>query len=550
MNSQKSPKFVLLTILDGWGLAPDSKGNAIQRGNTPNIDHFMTTYPNTVLKASGEAVGLPRGEAGNTETGHLNIGAGRIVYQDLERINMSIAEGDFFINPVLLEAINHAKKNNSKLHFMGLVGAGGVHSNISHLFALIRLASIHKVKDLYIHIFTDGRDSPPVSSLSYINKVEEVIRKEGVGKIVSVMGRYYAMDRDLRWDRTKIAYKTLIEGSEKKFDSIEKAIRFSYDHNRTDEFIEPAVITDEGEIVGRISDNDSVIFFNYRIDRPRQLAKAFVVEEFSKSDVKDEFDPYMIKYGKKHHYALSEPEKPFERQKKLNNLFFATMTQYSKFLTDQGAVPVFPPELITNTLGEVVSNNNKKQLRITESEKERFVTFYFNGLREEPFKGDDALIVPSPNVSTYDKKPEMSSKEMTSKLINEINKNKYDLIVCNFPSPDMVAHTGNLKQTIKAVEVVDDCLGKLHKCVKENNGVMVVTADHGNAEEMISLETGNMVTEHSMNPVPFIVVDEKRKGNNMMSSSGILADIAPTVLSIMNIPTPSNMSGRNLLQYM
>lgn len=548
MSSKTTPKFVVLTILDGWGVAPDGEGNAITKAKTPNMDIFWTSYPHTLLEASGQAVGLPTGKDGNTETGHLNIGAGRIVHQDLERINMSIAEGDFFINPVLLKAIEHVKQNNSSLHYMGLVGAGGVHSDLSHLFALVRLASEKNVKDLYIHVFTDGRDSPPKSAMTYVNKLQDFLDEKQTGKIASVMGRYWAMDRDMRWKRTEKAYKALTMGSDHKFNNIGQAIERSYADNTTDEFIEPAVITGNDGSVNLIGDNDAVVFFNFRIDRPRQLTKAFVMDDFSKSGSKQDFDPYRIKYEKTHRVQTEPTEKPFKRGRKLSNLFFVTMTEYSSMLVGEGAIPAFPPEIIENTLGQAVSEHDKYQLRITESEKERFVTFYFNGLQEQAFEKEDRIIVPSPNVATYDLRPEMSSRQLTDRLLNSLQNMKYKLIVVNYPNPDMVGHTGQLQPAIQAIESVDSCLGEIYDFVVVNDGAMLVTADHGNAEEIINLETGEINTEHSSNPVPFIAVYEKFRGVHHTLTSGILADIAPTVLALLDIPKPEDMSGRDLLR--
>ena len=430
---------------------------------------------------------------------------------------------------------------------MGLVGAGGVHSDLSHLFALIRLASSHDVDNLYIHVFTDGRDSPPTSANTYINKLQQVLDREGIGKIASIMGRYWAMDRDLRWKRTKRAYNTLTLGEGARHENVEEAIELSYNSGRTDEFIEPAVITENNEPVGLVGDNDAVIFFNFRIDRPRQLTKAFVMDDFTKAGSKLDFDPYRIKYEKRHTYTEPQSQKPFERETKLDNLCFVTMTEYSNLISDEGAIPAYPPETVDNTLGEIVSKQGAKQLRITESEKERFVTYHFNGFQEKEFEGEDRVIIPSPDVSTYDMKPEMSSKELTEKVIQEINNSDYKLIVLNYPNPDMVAHTGNIDATKAAIEAVDTALGKLYKVVNEHNGTMIITADHGNAEQLIDLDTNEVETEHSTSEVPFIVVDERYEGRTSEElPNGILADIAPTILTLLDMPKPDQMTGRNL----
>jgi 2,3-bisphosphoglycerate-independent phosphoglycerate mutase len=543
--------FVILVVLDGWGIAPASHGNAITQANLPNITRFWASYPHTQLKASGEGVGLPRGEVGNTETGHLNLGAGRIVYQDLERINMSIADGSFFENDVLKSAIKHCIENNSGLHIMGLIGAGGVHSNIEHLFALISLAGQMNFKDrVYYHLFTDGRDSPPTSALSYIQRVEEVIAKERIGHIASIMGRYWAMDRDQRWERTQKAYFALTKGIGKLALNTKEAIENSYSEGKTDEFIEPTLISGpDGKPIGLIKDNDSVIFFNFRIDRPRQLVKAFLVPDLSKEH-EIGFDPYLIKYTKKH-----LPEKgsaaisKFERGARLNNLYFATMTEYSKTLVEAGSKVVFPPEVISIPLGRVISENGLKQLRVAESEKERFVTYYFNGLREGAFQGEERIIIPSPKVATYDLKPEMSAREITDALLKKLQEGYgYSFVVVNFANPDMVGHTGNLKATITACEVVDECVGKLGGFVLARGGTMIITADHGNAEEMLNLKTGEVDTEHSNNPVPFIAVGQFLLGKQSILPSGVLCDVAPTILNILKLPVPTGMTGKNLLQ--
>ncbi len=550
MNFKKdSANFIVLAVLDGWGIAPAGPGNAISLANTVNINRLWVSCPHTQLAASGEAVGLPRGEDGNTETGHINLGAGRIVYQDLARINMAIADGSFFDNEILNAALNHTLSNNSNLHLMGLVGAGGVHSNIEHLFALIQLAKKKNIKRVFLHLFTDGRDSPPTSAKTYIEKVEEVIKKEGVGKIASLMGRYWAMDRDRRWDRTQRAYFALTRGEGKYERSPYEALENSYNQGITDEFIEPTLLVDEkGFPLATISDNDAVIFFNFRIDRPRQLTSAFVVSDFREGNVALEFDPFLERYEKTHlSQKVASYQKLFNRGKALTNLFFVMMTQYSSGLVASGAKPAFPPEKVDMPLGKVISINKLLQLRMAESEKERFVTYYFNGQNEEIFPGEDRLITPSPNVPTYDQKPEMSAREQTEKLLQKLQEKKYSFILINYANPDMVGHTGNIGPTVKACEVVDECIGKIVNFVLAYDGVLFITADHGNAEEMINPESGAIDTEHSKNPVPFIVVSKKYLGKHDMLSTGILADVAPTILSLLKIEIPSSMTGRNLL---
>lgn len=536
------PKPVVLAILDGWGIAPPGNGNAITCAKTPNMQSLWLSFVRTQLIAHGESVGLPKREPGNTETGHLNIGAGRIVYQDLPRINMSIADGTFFQNPALIKAINHAKSNNSALHLMGLIGGGGVHSDLSHLFALLRLCHEQHFEKVFIHLFTDGRDSPPNASLTYIAKLNEVINKEQVGKIASVMGRYFAMDRDFRWDRIGKAYFCLTKREGLKALDIETAIKNSYALGKTDEFIEPTVIIEEAVI----KSNDAVIFYNFRIDRPRELTRAFTVSDFEASGNKMTFDPYAVKYTAKHQAdqdQINARQTPFDRGIKLNNLCFVTLTEYEKGLPVDVA---YPPSVVNTPLGRVVSQAGLRQLRMSESEKERFVTYYFNGLRDDVFPGEDRLIVPSPRVSTYDKKPEMSAVELTDKLIGKIKENAYDLIVVNYANADMVGHTGNIKSTIIACETIDNCIGKLSQEILTVGGVLLITADHGNAEEMINRVTGEIDTEHNANPVPFIIIGEEFRLSTQLPQ-GILADVAPTILSLLKINSPSDMIGRNLL---
>lgn len=543
--------FVILVVMDGWGISAPSSGNAITQAKTPNFDKYWAAYPHTQLRASGEAVGLPRGEVGNTETGHLNLGAGRIVYQDLARINMSIADGAFFENETLLAACDHAIANNSKLHLMGLLGAGGVHSNIEHLFSLVHMAAMKQVKEVFIHVFTDGRDSPPSASLTYVAQLQEVLQREGVGKIASIMGRYWAMDRDRRWDRTKKAYDALTAGKGLKTHSVEEAIGASYEKNITDEFIEPTVVVDDrNKPIGPIEDKDAVIFFNFRIDRPRQLTYAFIKDDMSLSTEDWDFDPYAIKYEHKH-----EPEKPdksvFDRGKKVNNLYFVTMTEYSKTLVDSGAKVAFPPESVKMPLGRVLSSHNLRQLRAAESEKERFVTYYFNGQSERADIGEDRLIVPSPKVATYDLKPEMSANELTSAVYQRLVGNAgYSFVLINYANADMVGHSGNLRAAIRGVETIDMCIGQLGRFVMSFGGTMLLTADHGNAEEMINSVTGEADTEHSGSPVPFIAVSKEFVGKPQTLPAGILADVAPTVLALLGIPPATSMTGRNLLATM
>ena len=542
--------FVILAILDGWGIATAGPGNAIAQANTPNMNKFWASFPHTQLQASGDSVGLPRGEVGNTETGHLNLGAGRIVYQDLARINMSIADGSFFNNEVLLGSIAHAQKNNSNLHYMGLIGAGGVHSNLEHLFALIQFAARNKFERLFLHLFTDGRDSPPTSALTYVNKIREVIKTEKVGQIASIMGRYWAMDRDQRWDRTEKAYLALTKGIGHLIKTPEEIIEASYESGVTDEFIEPSVISSQdGKPLSLIRENDAVVFFNFRIDRPRQLSRAFVFKDFEKDgSVKWDFDPYTIKYEKKHFASDAAKTIPtgFNRGVALSNLYFTTMTEYGKPLVEEGAKVAFPPQTVDMPLSRVISELGLRQLRASESEKERFVTFYFNGQSEAAFTGEERLIVPSPKVALYDQKPEMSARELTEAVLNKIKGDSYKFILINYANADMVGHTGNIGATVKACEVVDECIGKLANFTLAYNGTLLITADHGNAEEMIDSQTGQIETEHSSNPVPFLSISNSFMGKSQTLQYGILADVAPTILTLLGLEVPGSMTGRNL----
>jgi len=549
MNPLKAPDFVVLIILDGWGLAPNSPGNAITRAKKTNFDRLWASYPHTQLGAAGDSVGLPRGEPGNTETGHLNLGAGRIVYQDLARINMSIADGSFFKNQELNAAIDHALKNNSKLHLMGLIGAGGVHSNMEHLFALLRLCAQKKFTKLYLHLFTDGRDSPPTATKAYLTSLREVIKKEGVGTIATIMGRYWAMDRDQRWERTEKAYFALTAGKGHLVKTPEEAIEMSYSQGKTDEFIEPSVITNQdGKPIATVGSNDAVIFFNFRIDRPRQLTKAFIMKDFTKANVSWGFDPYKVKYEKTHiDEKVKKRKTTFDRGEKLPNLFFTMMTEYGKPLVEAGARVAYPPEKVEMPLGRVLAESEIFQLRLTESEKERFVTFYFNGQVEPPYKNEERVIVPSPKVATYDQKPEMASAVVIDVLLHKLKSKKFKFLLVNFANADMVGHTGNIGPAVKAIEVLDKILGEIENHVLAYNGAALITADHGNAEEMINVHTGQIDTEHSTNQVPFIAISKELQGKPQNLKAGILADIAPTVLRLLNIYQPAVMTGRDLL---
>ncbi len=539
-------KPIVLIILDGWGIAPPGPGNAISQSKIPFIKDLFSSYPHGILEASGEAVGLPRGEDGNTETGHLNIGAGHIVYQDLPRINLAIADGSFFRNAAFLSAVNHIRKYESNLHLLGLIGSGGVHSNVEHLLALLQLAKEQDVYRVFLHLITDGRDSPPESASIYVKQIQDYLKNLGFGQIATIMGRYYAMDRDNRWDRTQKAYLALTKGIGIKAEDPIKAINDSYSNNITDEFIQPTIIVRNNKPIALIKENDSVIFFNFRIDRPRQLTKAFVLEDFEKKANSIDFDPYAIKYYKKHHPQTPIVQPAFKRGPLIPHLYFVTMTEYSQDV--HASAVAFPPQIIPHPLGEVISQNNLKQLRIAETEKERFVTYYFNGQREAPFKGEDRFIVPSPKVPTYDLKPEMAAYEITDVLLKKIPSGNYDFIVVNFANADMVGHTGVMEATIKACETLDNCLAKIVPLVNKVGGITLITADHGNAEELINPKTGGVDTEHSTYPVPFIAVSPKLKSTSINLPDGILADIAPTILALMKLEKPTTMTGRNLLE--
>ena len=467
-------KLTMLMILDGFGENPKKEGNAVKLAKTPNIDRLMKEYPNTKIAASGLAVGLPEGQMGNSEVGHTNIGAGRIVYQELTRITKSIENGDFFSNEELVKAMENCKKNNSKLHILGLVSDGGVHSHIRHLFGLLEMAKRRDIEEVYVHCFLDGRDTPPASAESYIQELEEKMRKKGVGKIATVAGRFYGMDRDKRWNRIQKAYNAIVFGEGNKSSQVINAIESSYQKEVFDEFVEPTVITNGEKPVATIEDGDSVIFFNFRPDRAREITRAIVDKEF----------------------------KEFETKKM--NTYFVCFTNYDETMPNVHIA--FKKEMIKNTLGEIVSKNGGKQLRIAETEKYAHVTFFFNGGEEKQYEGEDRILVPSPKVETYDMKPEMSAYEVTQKVVEAINSEKYNCIILNYANPDMVGHTGSLSAAIKAVEAVDECVGKVITAIESQKANLIITADHGNAEQMIDYKTGEPHTAHTTNLVPLILI--------------------------------------------
>lgn len=505
----KSP--VALIILDGFGLRDERLGNAVAQANKPNYELLWDNYPHATLTACGEAVGLPEGQMGNSEVGHLNIGAGRIVYQSLTRINKSIREADFFDNEALLRAVAHAKERQSALHVMGLLSDGGVHSHYEHLFALLRLAKLNGIEKVYIHGFLDGRDVGPQTALDYIEQTEKVMQELGVGKFASISGRYYAMDRDKRWERVEKAYRAIVDGVGLTAATPTAGVLASYERDVHDEFVVPFIIEELGKPVATVEDGDAVVFFNFRPDRAIQLSRVFTDPSF------DGFDP---------------------GEKKFTDLKFVTFTHYSDEVTADIA---YGNENLENTLGEVISRNGLTQLRIAETEKYPHVTFFMSGGREEKFEGEDRILIASPKVATYDLKPEMSAFEVTDALIEGIQEDRYDAIILNFANPDMVGHSGMLEPTIKAIETVDLCLGKIIDALTAKGGKAIVTADHGNADEVTTTD-GAPMTAHTTNPVPVIVTDpdvELREG-------GILADLAPTMLKLLQLEQPVEMTGKPL----
>lgn len=505
-------KPIALIIMDGFGESKIVDGNAVLNANTPNLDNLIKEYPHTLISASGLDVGLPNGQMGNSEVGHTNIGAGRIVYQDLTRVSKAIEDGDLFKNEVLLETMKNAK--TSALHLMGLVSDGGVHSHIDHLKGILKMAKENGVENVYVHAFTDGRDTDPKSALKYIQDIEDYMKELGVGKFASVSGRYYAMDRDKRWDRIKLAYDAMVNGKGLTASSAKEAIENSYAEDKNDEFVLPTVIVENGHPVGLIKEGDSIVFGNFRPDRAREITRAIVDTDFT----------------------------GFERPN--IKTYFTCLTTYD--ITIKNVHVAFKPQSLENTLGEYLAKNGKKQLRTAETEKYAHVTFFFNGGVEEPNEGEDRELVPSPKVATYDLQPEMSAYEVTDKLLAKIDEDKYDFIVVNFANPDMVGHTGVIKAAIKAVETVDECVGKVVEKILSKGGEAIITADHGNVELMQDPETKSTITAHSTNPVPFILVGEKDKSLSLREG-GRLCDIAPTILEMMNLDKPEQMTGESLI---
>ncbi len=506
--------MILLLVMDGYGLSAQKEGNAIALATKPNLDSIFSKYPYTTLGASGLDVGLPEGQMGNSEVGHLNLGAGRVVYQDITRIDRAIKEKTFFKNPVLIEGLEKVKQRNASLHLMGLVSDGCVHSSPDHLYALLKLAKERGVKKVFVHAFLDGRDTSPTAGAGYVQKLLDKFKKLGVGSLATVVGRYYAMDRDKRWDRVEKAYKAMVNGEGIVVEDAVNAIRRSYAKNVTDEFMIPMVVTgDHNPEDGRIKKGDLGIFFNFRADRARQLSYALTSEDFTQ----------------------------FPRPSELT-IDLISLTLYDEKLKCKVA---FPPVKLSNILGEILSREGKRQLRIAETEKYAHVTFFFNGGEEKPFEGEDRILIHSPKVATYDLKPEMSAFELTERVIREIKAQKYDFILLNYANPDMVGHTGVLSAAVKAIEAVDRCVGEVLTAVQKVNGIALVTGDHGNAEKMIDPKSGEAFTAHTTDRVPFALVMDGFKGR--LRGGGRLADVAPTILHLLNIEKPQQMEGENLI---
>lgn len=507
-------KLAALIILDGFAIRDEVKGNAVKQAKKPNFDRYWETYAHNQLKASGEAVGLPEGQMGNSEVGHLNIGAGRIVYQSLTRVNLSIREGDFYEKEAFLKSISSAKEKNKALHIFGLLSDGGVHSHIEHLFALLKLAKDQGLEKVYVHAFLDGRDVGPQTAKGYIEQTEAKMKELGVGQIATVSGRYYSMDRDKRWDRVKKAYDAMVYGEGPSYKSALEVVEDSYQNGIYDEFVIPSVITDEaGTPVGKVEDDDSIIFYNFRPDRAIQISRTFANEDFR------DFD--------------RGPGVP-------KNLDFVMLTQFSESV--DGFV-AYEPVNLDNTIGEVLAQNNLKQLRIAETEKYPHVTFFMSGGREQEFPGEKRILIDSPKVATYDLKPEMSAYEVTDALLKELDAGEVNAIILNFANPDMVGHSGMLQPTIDAIEAVDECLGKIVDKIIELGGSAIITADHGNSDEVITLE-GSPMTAHTTNPVPVIVT----KDNIELRDGGKLADLAPTLLDLLDVEKPKEMTGMSLIK--
>ncbi|MCA0991674.1 2,3-bisphosphoglycerate-independent phosphoglycerate mutase [Guptibacillus hwajinpoensis] len=503
-----------LIILDGFGLRDEEKGNAVAHAKKPNFDRYWNNYPHATLQASGKAVGLPDGQMGNSEVGHLNIGAGRIVYQSLTRVNLAIEEGDFFENETFLEAIDHVKKKGTSLHLFGLLSDGGIHSHIKHLFALLELAAKQGLEDVYVHGFLDGRDVGQQSAKTYIQQLEDKMEEVGVGRLATLSGRYYSMDRDKRWDRVEKSYRALAYGEGPSYKDPYELVDDNYENEIYDEFVLPSVMTEEdGSPIATVNDEDAVIFFNFRPDRAIQISQVFTNDDF----------------------------RGFDRgEERPKNIHFVSLTRFSETV---GGDVAFKPTNLDNTLGEVLAQQDYKQLRIAETEKYPHVTFFFSGGREEEFPGEERILIDSPKVATYDLQPEMSAYEVTDALLKELDADKHDAIILNFANPDMVGHSGMLEPTVKAIEAVDECLGKIVDKITEKGGHAIITADHGNSDEVTTLD-GDAMTAHTTNPVPVIVTKEGVE----LRTDGILADLSPTLLDLLGGKQPKEMTGKSLIK--
>ncbi|MCL2810751.1 MAG: 2,3-bisphosphoglycerate-independent phosphoglycerate mutase [Clostridia bacterium] len=505
-----------LIIMDGFGVNPDPTSNAITQAGTPTLDALMETYPHTLLGASGMDVGLPEGQMGNSEVGHLNIGAGRVVYQELTRITKDIQDGDFFQKPELLEAIENAKGKGRSLHLMGLLSNGGVHSHNTHLYALLELAKQHGLEQVYVHCFLDGRDVPPSSGLGFVEELETKLQQIGVGRIATVMGRFWAMDRDNIWDRVQKAYETLVYGEGVPAGSATQAVQQSYDKGETDEFVLPTVVLEDGKSVGTIQEGDSVICFNFRPDRARQITRAFIQPDFA----------------------------GFPRKKGFQKVLYVSMTQYDETFT--GLLVVNKPQTLDNTLGEYLSKRGLRQLRIAETQKYAHVTFFFNGGVELANPGEDRVLIDSPKIATFDMKPEMSAIGVAEEAAKHIQSGEYDVMILNFANCDMVGHTGIMDAAKQAVRTVDACIATLVHAIRHVGGRALITADHGNSDQMVDPDTGEPFTAHTTNPVPLIVVDDGCR-DAKLRTGGRLCDLAPTMLQLMGIPQPAEMTGSSLI---
>ncbi len=549
-------KPVVLLVIDGFGIAPPSAGNAITLAQTPTLDYIYRNFPHGQLIASGESVGLPANEEGNSEVGHLTIGVGRVVFQSLMRIKKSIENRSFFENEALLKAAAHVKSYDSTFHIMGLVGSGEVHSSLEHFWAMVEFAKRQQLPNVRLHLFTDGRDAPPKEGKSVLAKIEESLISTPNIKIASIAGRYYAMDRDMRWERTQKAYEVMTKGSGATAESASQAVEENYQKGNTDEFVEPTVIIENGSPVGLIGDNDASVFFNFRIDRPRQLTMAFTMKGFEKiKGFKLEQDKEAHHKGKPTEDDKEYSGSSFKRTVWPKNHFFVTMTEYQK------QIPVsaicFPPITVQDSLSHILGAANLRHLHLAESEKERMVTFYFNGMNEGKLVGEEVIIIPSPKVPTYDKKPEMSTPQVVNKFIHELARDHYHFFVLNFACPDMVGHTGNIQAAIKAVQAADAGVRRMMDAVLAVGGTLFITSDHGNVEGLISYPTGSFYfttakgvvdTSHSNNPVPIMIINSILRGKPVKLTQGSLSDVAPTILKIMNLNIPAGMTGRNLLE--